>query len=289
MSAVGKLDRIFNYKFIFYGALAAFALNFATLGYAEPTASDVPLAFEGMVDAPTIEELRAHAATITEILETASERVELLAAADADAPALVDAIKQELSLSRRWNRHLGTILLDVAEARRALGEREREAAKEIARMTAMAEEARLELLALKNVLTQDPDEAAQSREGWPEGRLDGKPPVNIGRQLAHTGRQLASSRPIAETMIEDIAGPEADLEDARTALASMREAQKSASSDVDAVRAKIIEALETLADMRGDLPTGEPAAGADLSSKDLTGWAASMATRLNRPSRTEAE
>lgn len=282
MSAISGLDRVFNCKFIFCSALAALTLNFSALGHADPAASPVLPALGGEVDAPTMDELRLHAATITELLETASDRVDRLAATDAEAPALVDAIKQELTLSRRWNRHLGTILLDVAEARRALGEREREAAKEIARMTAIAEEARLELMALKNVLMSDPDEAAQRLEAWPEGRLDDNPPADI---RAH----LASSRPAADMVIAKIAGPSGDLEDARATLAYMRDAQEAASSDVDAVRTKIIEALETVATMRGDLPVGERGDGGDLSSEDLTAWAASMATRLNRPSRIEAD
>ncbi|MGI9500501.1 MAG: hypothetical protein ACR2P3_10705 [Geminicoccaceae bacterium] len=230
---------------------------------------------------PTMKELQAHAATIGEILEIASERVDRLAA-DAGTPALVDAIRQELSLSRRWNQHLGTILLDVAEARRALGEREREAAKEITRMTAAAEEARLELLALKKMLKRHPDKAVQNLEE----RSDD---MRGGGARTGAGSQTASSKPAVDASVEAFREPRDDLRDMRAALASVQEAQKSAARDVDAVRIKIMDALQTLATVRGDLPLKLHPAGADLSSEDITAWAASMATRLHRTPKTVAE
>ena len=226
---------------------------------------------------PTMDELQVHAETITDILETASERVELLATTDADAPALIDAIRQELSLSRRWNRHLGGILLDVAEARRALNTREREAAKEITRLTAAAEEARLELVALKKVLKERPKEARQDRESWSEGRL------NRGEAEPDTDSQVAMNLPTGAEGLQ--AGVETGtIRKTRAMLASVEAAEKSLVRDVDAVRAKIIEALQTLAGVSGNLPSRlrYNDTGATLSSEDITAWAASMATRLNR-------
>jgi len=256
--------------------------SFCTLAHAEPAASATapaaPFALGDDGDKPTMDELREHAATITDILKTASERVEELAAAETEAPALVDAIKQELSLSRRWNRHLATILLEVADERRALNEREREAAKDIARITAVAEEARLELIALKKVLNGRPTKAA----GDPEERSDGE-------SFADGGRRMASNAQAIDAVTADLTGPGGDLADARTALASMQEAQKSAARDVDAVRAKIIDALQALASVQGDLPIGQRGIGPDLSSEDITGWAASMATRLHKGTAVEAD
>ena len=221
-----------------------------------------------------MEELRQHAATIDDILRKASERVERLAATEGVEPRLVQAIRQELSLSRRWNRHLETILLDVAEARRVLGEREREAAREIARMTAVAEEARLELIELKKVLDRRPQAAEQGASKRSDGGLD-----------QGLGRRLASS----DAAIDPAAGVSRETDVTRAMLASMQEAQKSVAKDVDAVRAKIIDALQTLASVRGDLPVGEGGVDAELSSEDITGWAASVATRLGRRSPAEAK
>ena len=72
-------------------------------------------------------------------------------------------------------------------------------------------------------------------------------------------------------------------------LASVQAAEKSLVRDVDAVRGKIIEALQTLVAARGDLPMGMRDAGPALSSEDITGWAASMATRLNRASEVKVD
>ncbi|MEM8948180.1 MAG: hypothetical protein AAGC99_02495, partial [Pseudomonadota bacterium] len=218
---------------------------------------------------PTMDELREHAATITEILDTASERVERLAATDADKPALVKAIKQELSLSRRWNQHLSAILLDVAEARRALSDREREAAKEITRLTATAEEARLELIALKAMLKERPDQATQDQKAWSDSQLD----------------QTETEQDIGDVEISGLS--EVAIRDTWAMLASVQAAEANLVRDVDAVRGKIIEALRTLADVRGDLPVGH--AEGTLSSEDITGWAASTATRLDRASRNRAD
>lgn len=288
MSGGDRFVQAVNYKYVFHGLLAALMLISASSGRADPTASQEPsmmpsaFGYDGRI--PTMNELREHAATINDILETASERVELLAATDADTPALVEAIRQELSLSRRWNRHLGTILLDVAEARRALGKRERDAAKEIMRLTAVAEEARLELVALKEVLKDRPDDAVQSQKTWPEGRLN-EHETGMG-----TDSRMASNASIMDALREGSAGFEAGtVKDARAMLASIQAAETSLVRDVDAVRGKIIEALQTLATVSGDLPTRMHDADAALSSEDITAWAASMATRLNRVSEDKTD
>lgn len=280
MSAAGGFAWNFNYKYIVFSTLVALTLTVAPSGRAEPAAfsepSTVPSVLGGDGSIPTMDELRVHAATITDILETASERVELLATTGADTPALVDAIRQELSLSRRWNRHLGTILLDVAEARRALNTREREAAKEITRLTAAAEEARLELIALEKVLKDRPEEAMQTRETWSDGRLNGK---EVELEI---DSQMASDLSIRDDQPGGLAGfGTGSIQETRAMLASVQAAEKSLVRDVDAVRAKIIEALQTLATVRGDLPTRVRDTDAALSSVDITAWAASMATRLN--------
>lgn len=289
MSAVHGFGRLFNYKYTFCGGLIMLVASFAGSVEAEPVKDDRTLAVEPAAGReevratggkPTIDELREHAATINDILDMASERVDrLVSEGDRGSSALVDAIKQELKLSRQWNDHLGTMLLDVAEARRALGERERSAAKEIARMTAMAEEARLELLALKDVLKRD---TVTPEQGHDLGERPGDGP------RSEIGSQTASGRSLAEAMT-GVAGSGGDLLDAQMSLAFLQEAQRSAAKDVDAVRAKIIEALQTLAAVRGDLPV-EPGDGqSELSSKDITGWAASMATRMARSKPDAAE
>lgn len=243
-----------------------------------------PPALGGNGSPLTMDELRVHAATINDILETASARVELLATTDADTPALVEAIRQELSLSRRWNRHLGTILLDVAEARRALSRREREAAKEITRLTAIAEEARLELMTLRKVLKERPEQVLRGQDTWSDGRLNKK---EAERQVDNLA---ASNLSIDDDLYREAAKVEADaVRDTRSMLASMQAAEESLVRDVDAVRGKIIEALETLAAVNGDLPMGMHDGDAALSSEDITSWAASMATRLNRASRIKVD
>ena len=273
MSVAGGSVGIFNYKRMTCGVLTAFLLMSAASVHAEPVGSIVPSMVTsvpgGDGSVPTMDELREHAETISEILDTASKRVELLATTDADKPALVEAIKQELSLSRQWNRHLSAILLDVAEARRALGDREREAAKEITRLTATAEEARLELMALKAMLKERPDQATQNLDAWSDSRLNEEGTEQDPDDLEVSG--------LSEVAIRDT----------RAMLASVQAAEATLVRDVDAVRGKIIEALRTLADVRGDLPMGS--AGGALSSEDITGWAASTATKLDRASKSRVD
>ena len=282
MSAVGRSVRSIGCSLSFRSLLAVLALTVTGLAHADSVAPKVPspdvdaspesakLSAPARHDGkPTMEELREHASTITDILDLASKRVERLAAADAGTPALVEAIRQELSLTRRWNAHLSTILLDVAEARRALGERERLAAKEVARMTAVAEEARRELVELKEVLKRPSDESVRRAPGKGAQRLE-------GRTLAG----LADA-PLADIDIGGLAGSEGDLQAVRSTLASVKQAEQSAKRDVDAVRGKIIEVLQTLAARHGFQPTDE--GGDGLSSADITSWAASMAVRLSRP------
>ena len=285
MPAAAAFARILNFKCIYHSILPVVMMAFSGAVSAEPATQGTPFAEEnGAVhgDAPTMGELRSHASTIADILEIASERVEHLAATDAEKPALIEAIRHELSLSRRWNRHLGTILDEVAEARRMLKVREREAAKEIARMTAVAEEARLELINLRKVLTDGPEEEVGSAATWSESGLVPKDQVEISHQWA-------SNRAAVPSASADVDGPGRDLQDVRASLSSMQDGQALAARNVEAVRAKIIEALETLADAQGDLPMKDRAAGAGLSSEDITAWAASTATKLNHQSPLESD
>ena len=259
MSASGPLERRINHKFIFCRALSAFLLILSVTLQAE---SAEPKTGADKRGERTIEELHEHAETIAVILETASEKVEQLSAANAETPMLLEAIRQEISLSRRWNRHLGTILREVTEARRALGEREREAAKEIARMTAVAEEARLELNALRNVLE---GEGAKPEGSWSDSKLDATTTLPVAPP---TGQR------IDDDLLSD------SLRDTRLELAFMQEAQTSALRDVEAVRAKIFEALQTLEVARIDRTVHRHRDG-DLTDEDIMSWAASMAAKLN--------
>lgn len=278
MSDVGKRGWIVNPGYILSCALSAFLLCNASPGKAETA---IPSIGAGEAKSFSMEELRAHAATIEDILVSASAKVELLAASKAEAPAFVDAIKQEISLSRRWNRHLESILVEVAEARRELGERERQAAKDIARMTAVAEEARLELMALKDILEGYPERKHPSLDE--KGQDQDPAPVSIG-----TDDKRTSNRSSMDDITRAIAGPTGDLHDARKKLASMKAAQTSAFEGVHAVRGKIIAALETLAAGRNQALIDAPVAGEPLSSKDITSWAASMATKLNQAEKGSA-
>ena len=284
MSPVGRLGRLFGSPSLFCSLSAVLIVVATGSVSADPLDSQPSSPVTERQDGrPTMDELREHASIITEILDTASERVERLAAADVGTPALVEAIRQELSLTRRWNRHLSTILQDVAEARRALGEREREAAKEVTRITAVAEEARRELLALKKVLKGSTEDRAQQSS-------DQRSQLMEGHSLAGVDDQAMSKWPKVDITLDDIAGSEGDLQAMRMTLASVQDAQKSAVRDVDAIRGKIIEILETLAAQHGFLPADTlDDDSAELSSEDITAWAASMATRLERKARDEQE
>jgi hypothetical protein len=262
-------DLFFNHKFVLCAALLAFLSSTAASGQAQPAVPVTPTAEGGR---PTLEDLHGHAETIAEILDTASARVESLAASGAQAPDLLGAIRQELMLSRRWNRHLTSILQDVAEARRALGERERDAAREILRMTAAAEEAQRELIALKKVLTGEPAATAEGGEGWSDSRSYGEVPDDLG------GR-VAANVTIVEPPMRSDAGLPSDLVEARLALLSMEQAQSAVIRNVDTVRGKIIEALQTLAAVQGDSTLDLPRTGGELSSEGITAWAASIATK----------
>ncbi len=269
MSALGSLERGINHRCALFGVLLASLLNLPADIHAEPAEPEVSVDEHSE---QTIEELHEHAETIAVILETASERVEELSASDAETPMLLEAIRQEISLSRRWNRHLGTILREVTEARRALGEREREAAREIARMTAVAEEARLELNALRNVLE---GAGTTPEDSWSDSGLGLDPSAAKQRQAA----SAPPATPKAGQQADD-ASLFASLQDTRLELAFMQEAQASALRDVDTVRAKIFEALQTLAIARTDREF-QRNLGGDLTDEDITSWAASMAAKLN--------
>lgn len=271
MSDAGRSGRLCTLQSLALLPVVAFSLTFAAPGHAEPPASLVPEPWvfsAGEGEPPvTLEELRLHATTITEILEIASERVERLANED-QAPDLVAAIRQELNLTRRWNQHLATILMEVAEARRDLGARERKAAAEIAELTAMAEEARLELVALKRALrTERTQESSR--------------PVQPSEHLQRQGSLLPNASGVdLGALARDLAGPHGDLDDARATLVHMQQAQREAAGDAAAVRTKIIDALHSLAAVGGDQIFKREVRG-ELSSEDVTAWAASMASRLH--------
>jgi len=279
MSVATMFDRFINHKFILYSFILTFLLCWPPLGHAD---SPGPVPAEDEVGELTMDELRVQADTIREILATASQRVDELAVADTDTPALMDAIRQEISLSRRWNDHLGAILQEVAKAQRELGDREREAAKEIVRMTAIAEEARLELVALKNVLKGQPVDTQQDGDHGPNDASHDQDQTDAG------GPSMPQSS-LAAAVTEAISDPTANLDEARAALVAMQEAQADAFHDVDAVRTKIIDALETLAAARGESVSLMPDADESLSSQGITAWAASTATKLNRTSRGGAD
>jgi chromosome segregation ATPase len=264
MTVKSVSGRNINHKLLQSLALSSFAWGFAVFGLAGTAVSEDREDHQR----PALEELKDHAATIDDILSEASRRVDQLAGSNGEPTALVDAIRQELSLSRRWNKHLATILLDVAEARRDLSRRERQAAQEIARMTAVAEEARLELIELKKVLDDRPEETA--------------PSPNLAPNSPNTQSDRSASERQMNAVAQSLAGPGADIDDARLKLDSMQEAQQLAIDDVEAVRSKIIEALQTLGDLHGHPVILKRNEHGDLTSGDITAWAVSTATRMQR-------
>lgn len=210
----------------------------------------------------TVDELKQHAEQIGDMLAGASAKVERLsgnAEGNPEAEALVGAIRHELILSRQWNGHLTSILLEVAEARQALEVREQKAASEIIELTSVAEEARLELIALWKAL-QPKEETSLERP-----------------------RSLPDVRP--DDVMEDLKGQGAAIEDVRKALDQMDDMQKDAVGDIEAVRTKIIDALHTLAPHRETPFTVEqPKAGqveGSLTSQEITAWAASISSKLH--------
>lgn len=273
MSVANTPGRFFNHRYILAGLLTALLLIKSVPAFAEQPVSEAepPSSAD-----PTIEELHEHSETIAVILETASQRVDELSISNAETPLVLEAIRQEISLSRRWNEHLGTILHDVAEARRALGERERAAAKEIVRMAAAAEEARLELIALRSVLEGVSARPGAVEEEGSKGKLrDG---------LRDTDeKRIPLDLSLPDAIVEDVTdnGRISELHDARLGLVSMQNAQNAALRDVESVRGKIMEALQTLATARGDTEFEQPLIDDKLTSDDITAWAASMATRLH--------
>jgi len=273
MAGKAGSNQFFNHKSISKSLFGAFIVGSAFLVLTPSALSETSDLSPN--DRPALDELKDHASTIDEILSEASRRVDQLASEGKAPAALIDAIRQELSLSRRWNQHLATILLDVAEAKQELGRREREAALEIARMTAVAEEARLELVALKEVLGRRSESVAPD----PEERSDHSPVGPSFIDLASIGE------PSLETLRSGLLGPGVDLRDARETLAAVEAAQETAAHDVDAVRSKIIEALQTLGEMSGHHVTVGGTEDGNLTSKDITGWAASMTTKLQQSDR----
>lgn len=264
MAAGATGDLYFNHKLFIGFCVYTAILGFAVLGQARSALSD---------DQPALEELKEHAATIDDILNEASRRVDQLVG-EATTPAeFVNAIRQELTLSRRWNRQLTTILLEVAKARQELARREREAAVEIKRMTAIAEEARLELVALKDILEGQPEDSSPKPDKRSDQQSPGKPSADFATIV----------NPIHEGIVLELALPGADLRDMRDRLQSMQAAQESAIDDVDAVRSKLIKALRTIGNV-GEQPVMVEGIGyGGLTSTGITAWAASMSARLQEP------
>ena len=276
MSAIERLGRLCRRSIPCHVVSLALSATIALSSHAEPSASTAPSGL-GENGGVTIEELQLHAKKIGELLHHASTRVDrLVSEADeaSEGRALIGAIRQELDLSRQWNRHLSAILLEVAEARRDLGQREKEAAAEINELTAIAEEARLELVELWKSLETDqkktPDEPKTLPAPKPETDQHSSPEVGKDNEL---------------DISDDLSNPRANIDKARLALERMSEAQKLAASDIDAVRAKIIDALQTVAphrttplDVERLSESGHEGA---LSSEEITAWAASIASKLH--------
>jgi hypothetical protein len=277
MSAAGAAVRSCGRWGLGLGVAAAL-LALAQGAQAQPAPETAPVAssladWDGKSEV-TLDELKRHAVKVGELLDHASARVDRLADDGADqaaGQALVGAIRQELDLSRQWNRHLTTILLEVAEARRDLDARERRAAAEIAELTAVAERARLELIALKESLSPEGEGSANQPRRLPEPRPGADQHSGLGS--GHGAQAVATA----------LVGPEAMIKDARQALTDMEAAQMTAAADIEAVRTKIIEALHTLAPHRQAPFTIEEDSRIDdsLSSKAITAWAASIASKLH--------
>lgn len=230
----------------------------------------------------TIDELALHTGKIVELLDHASNRVERLvdeAKEDSKTQELVGAIRQELKLSRQWNQHLRSILLEVTEARRALDRREQRAAAEIHELTTVVEEARLELVALqKSLKPEEPATPAKLPSPEAGDRPQSKP---------------ANTESNVKAVVEALAGPNATILDARRTLEQVGDAQKTAAGDIEAVRAKIIDALHTIAPHRIapneiEIPRDDQVKGS-LSSKEITAWAASTASQMHHEGYDDVE
>ncbi|MGI9452532.1 MAG: SH3 domain-containing protein [Geminicoccaceae bacterium] len=289
MSASGVFGRSCHLPVL---GLIAFALpwiGMAELGWAQQAATPSPTAatladWDGK-SAVTLDELRLHALEIGDLLDRASARVDRLADEASDqteSGALLGAIRHELDLSRQWNRHLTSILLEVAEARRALGVRERKAAAEIFELTSIAEEARLELIALWESL----------RPGMPtpfgEHDLLGPKPETSRPSAPGHGKSGIDMK-AAETL----EAPDQAASEANRVLDEINAIEEIAAGDIEAVRAKIMDALRTLAPHRKGpinsdvLEDGRVDGG--LSSKEITAWAASIASKLHHEGLEDVE
>lgn len=232
------------------------------------------------IDSPKgadIDQLKRQARKIGELLDHASKRVDRLARDSdgrPDGTALYRAVRQELDLSRQWNRHLSSILLEVAETRRELHIRERRAAAEIKAFSLVAEEARLELVALKKALEQDGKRAVDTLEDG--SAADGLTPQDT----------KALPAPDLQGMNGDANDPQERIDQARRVLESMDEAQALAAHDLDMVRSKLLEALKTLdlphRNHRPAKPSDSSLEDSSLSSQEIMAWAASIAGKLHR-------
>lgn len=276
MSATERLSRLCRRSIPCLVGSVALSTVITLPSHAEPSSSPEPSGLSED-DGVTIDELQLHAKKIGELLDHASTRVDRLAGDTDDTSngrALIGAIRQELDLSRQWNRHLSAILIEVAEARRDLGLREKKAAAEINELTAIAEEARLELVELWKSLEADQSATPVQPKLIPTP----KPETD-----QHSSLETRKSSIFDIT--DDLAGPQANIDQARLALERMSEAQKLAANDIDAVRTKIIDALQTLAPHRAtplDVELLQKSRHeSSLSSEDITAWAASIAGKLH--------
>ncbi len=280
MSAFGALSCSRGFSII---AFFAFALPWmgivgsAQAQQTKPSTNAAKLAdWDG--EAPvTLDEIRLHALEIGDLLDKAGARVDQLADEASDhsqSRALLRAVRQELDLSRQWNRHLTSILLEVAEARRALGAREQKAAAEIFELTSIAEEARLELIALWESLRPDMSPPFGEHDLRQSTQPEVSPPP---AQEAGKGRLGATSGTLTDT--------DKVVSDAKRVLDEMDAMQATAAGDIEAVRAKLIDALQTLAPHQADpIKPGildDVRKDSGLSSKEITAWAASIAGKLH--------
>ena len=280
MSATGALGRSCRLSVLSFIAFALPWTGMAELGRAQQATTSPPAAALADWDgksAVTIDALRLHALEIGGLLDQASARVDQLAGEASDPTAsgeLLGAIREELNLSRQWNRHLTSILLEVAEARHALGVRERMMAAEIFELTSVAEEARLELIALWQSL----------RPGVPipfdEPGLIVDPEPKTSRPSApeHEKRRL-------DTAAERLKRSDQPFSGASRVLEEMDVVQASTVDDIEAVRTGIIDALRTVALHRQDPIESDVLKDSrsddGLSSKEITAWAASIASKMH--------
>ncbi|MGI9492249.1 MAG: SH3 domain-containing protein [Geminicoccaceae bacterium] len=280
MSAAGAMGRSRRLSVLSFVAFALPWTGMAELGRAQQATTSPPTAALADWDgetALTTDALRLHALEIGDLLEQASARVDRLAGETSDRAEggkLLDAIREELDLSRQWNHHLMSILLEVAEARRALDVRERTMAAEIFELTSIAEEARLELIALWQSLR--PGTPIPFDEPGLPG--DAKPKTSRPSAPEHEKHRL-------DTAAEALRRSGRSSSNASRVLDEINPVQESAAGNTEAVRTGIIDALGTVALHHRDLIESDVLEGGriddGLSSKEITAWAASIASKMH--------